>query len=38
LISSIGQRAMASSIAEAVVQYLLEYERKTESADSGTAR
>ena len=38
LISAIGQRAMASSIAEAVVQYLLEYERKTESADSGTAR
>ena len=38
LISTIGQRAMASSIAEAVVQYLLEYERKTESADSGTAR
>jgi N-acetylmuramoyl-L-alanine amidase len=38
LISTIGQRAMASSIAEAVIQYLLEYERKTESADSGTAR
>ncbi len=38
LISTIGQRAMASSIAEAVVQYLLEYERKTETADSGTAR
>ena len=38
LISSIGQRSMASSIAEAIVQYLLEYERKTEAADSGTAR
>jgi N-acetylmuramoyl-L-alanine amidase len=38
MISSTGQRAMASSIAEAIVQYLLEYERKTEAADSGTAR
>jgi len=38
LISSTGQRSMASSIAEAIVQYLLEYERKTEAADSGTAR
>lgn len=38
MISSTGQHAMASSIAEAIVQYLLEYERKTEAADSGTAR
>jgi N-acetylmuramoyl-L-alanine amidase len=38
MISSTGQRSMASSIAEAVVQYLLEYERKTEAADSGAAR
>lgn len=38
LVSSIGQRAMASTIAEAIVQYLLEYERKTEAADSGAAR
>ena len=37
LVSSTGQRAMASSIAEAIVQYLLEYERKTDAADSGTA-
>ena len=38
MISSTGQRSLASSIAEAIVQYLLEYERKTEAADSGTAR
>jgi N-acetylmuramoyl-L-alanine amidase len=33
-----GQRAMAASIADAVVDYLLEYERKTDAADSGAAR
>jgi N-acetylmuramoyl-L-alanine amidase len=38
LVSSTGQRAMASAIAEAIVQYLLEYERKTEVADSDNAR
>jgi N-acetylmuramoyl-L-alanine amidase len=38
LVSSTGQRAMASAIAESIVQYLLEYERKTEVADSDTAR
>ena len=38
LVSSTGQRAMASAIAESIVQYLLEYERKTEAADSGAAR
>ncbi|MEA2713987.1 MAG: hypothetical protein QOK27_1948, partial [Gemmatimonadales bacterium] len=29
---------MAFSLADAVVEYLLEYERKTHSADSGTSR
>lgn len=38
LTSSAGQRKIASAIADAVVQYLLEYERKTEVGDSGTAR
>jgi N-acetylmuramoyl-L-alanine amidase len=38
MISGTGQRSLASSIAEAIVQYLLEYERKTEAADSGAAR
>jgi N-acetylmuramoyl-L-alanine amidase len=38
MVSSTGQRTMASAIAEAIVQYLLEYERKTEVADSDTAR
>jgi N-acetylmuramoyl-L-alanine amidase len=34
-----SQKAMAASIADAVVEYLLEYERKTGSApDSGTGR
>jgi N-acetylmuramoyl-L-alanine amidase len=34
-----SQRSMASAIADAVVSYLLEYERKTAAArDSGTAR
>jgi len=39
LTSASGQRAIASSVADAVVEYLLEYERKTDAAaDSGTAR
>ncbi|HZE74298.1 MAG TPA: N-acetylmuramoyl-L-alanine amidase [Gemmatimonadales bacterium] len=39
LTSTSGQRAIASSVADAVVDYLLEYERKTDAAaDSGTAR
>jgi len=39
LTSTPGQRSIASAIADAVVEYLLEYERKTDSAaDSGTAR
>jgi N-acetylmuramoyl-L-alanine amidase len=39
LTSTSGQRAIASSVADAVVEYLLEYERKTDAAaDSGTAR
>jgi N-acetylmuramoyl-L-alanine amidase len=38
LTSPAGQREIASAIADAVVQYLLEYERKTEVGDSGTAR
>jgi N-acetylmuramoyl-L-alanine amidase len=39
LTSTAGQRSTASAIADAVVDYLLEYERKTDSAaDSGTAR
>jgi N-acetylmuramoyl-L-alanine amidase len=33
-----SQKAMAFSLADAVVEYLLEYERKTHSADSGTSR
>jgi N-acetylmuramoyl-L-alanine amidase len=36
LTSRSSQRAMASAMADAVVEYLLEYERKTGvSADSG---
>ena len=39
LTSTSGQRAIASSVADAVVEYLLEYERKTNAAtDSGTTR
>jgi N-acetylmuramoyl-L-alanine amidase len=39
LTSTPGQRSLASAIADAVVEYLLEYERKTDAAaDSGTAR
>ena len=39
LTSTPGQRSIASAIADAVVEYLLEYERKTDAAaDSGTAR
>jgi N-acetylmuramoyl-L-alanine amidase len=30
-----GQRAMASALADAIVEYLLEYERKTASTESG---
>jgi N-acetylmuramoyl-L-alanine amidase len=37
LTSPAGQRKIASSIADAIVQYLLEYERKTEVVDSGAA-
>ena len=33
--SPAGQRAIAGAIADAVVAYLLEYERKTNAADSG---
>jgi N-acetylmuramoyl-L-alanine amidase len=33
-----SQRAMASAIADAVVEYLREYERKTGSADAGASR
>jgi N-acetylmuramoyl-L-alanine amidase len=34
-----SQKALAASIADAVVEYLLEYERKTgTAADSGTRR
>jgi N-acetylmuramoyl-L-alanine amidase len=33
-----SQKAMAASIADAVVEYLLEYERKTGSAESGVGR
>jgi N-acetylmuramoyl-L-alanine amidase len=33
-----SQKAMAYSLAEAVVAYLLEYERKTHAADSGASR
>jgi hypothetical protein len=29
---------MASALADAVVEYLMEYERKTHSADSGASR
>jgi N-acetylmuramoyl-L-alanine amidase len=38
LTAQTGQREMANAIADAIVQYLLEYERKTEVADSGAAR
>jgi N-acetylmuramoyl-L-alanine amidase len=39
LTSTPGQRSIASAIADAVVEYLLEYERKTDAAaDSGTGR
>jgi len=39
LTSTPGQRSIASGVADAVVEYLLEYERKTDAAaDSGTAR
>jgi len=39
LTSTPGQRSIANAIADAVVEYLLEYERKTDAAaDSGTAR
>ena len=37
LTSPAGQRNIASSIADAIVQYLLEYEWKTEVVDSGAA-
>jgi N-acetylmuramoyl-L-alanine amidase len=37
LTSPAGQRKIAGSIADAIVQYLLEYERKTEVVDSGAA-
>lgn len=33
--SAAGQRAIAGALADAVVAYLLEYERKTNAADSG---
>lgn len=33
-----SQKAMAYALADAVVEYLLEYERKTHSADSGASR
>jgi N-acetylmuramoyl-L-alanine amidase len=33
-----SQKAMAFALADAVVEYLLEYERKTHSADSGASR
>jgi N-acetylmuramoyl-L-alanine amidase len=33
-----SQKAMASSIADAIVEYLLEYERKTGSGDAGAGR
>ncbi|HEX5386232.1 MAG TPA: N-acetylmuramoyl-L-alanine amidase [Gemmatimonadales bacterium] len=37
--STAGQRAIAGSIADSIVKYLLEYERKTDAtADSGRAR
>jgi N-acetylmuramoyl-L-alanine amidase len=37
--STVGQRRLASALADAVVVYLLEYERKTDAAaDSGVAR
>jgi N-acetylmuramoyl-L-alanine amidase len=38
LTSTAGQRSIASAVADAIVEYLLEYERKTDAAaDSGTA-
>jgi N-acetylmuramoyl-L-alanine amidase len=33
-----SQKAMAFSLADAIIEYLLEYERKTHSADSGASR
>jgi N-acetylmuramoyl-L-alanine amidase len=33
-----SQKAMAYALADAVIEYLLEYERKTHSADSGASR
>jgi N-acetylmuramoyl-L-alanine amidase len=33
-----SQKAMAFSLADAVIEYLMEYERKTHSADSGASR
>ena len=33
-----SQKAMAFALADAVIEYLLEYERKTHSADSGASR
>ena len=33
-----SQKAMAFSLADAIIEYLLEYERKTHSADSGVSR
>jgi N-acetylmuramoyl-L-alanine amidase len=38
LTTHVSQQAMAYSMADAVVEYLLDYERKTTSADSGAAR
>jgi len=38
LTSRKSQRSMASAIAEAIVEYLREYERKTGAADSGGSR
>jgi N-acetylmuramoyl-L-alanine amidase len=33
-----SQKSMAYALADAVVEYLLEYERKTTSTDSGAVR
>jgi N-acetylmuramoyl-L-alanine amidase len=38
LTSRSSQRSMASAIADAVVEYLREYERKVGAADSGAGR
>jgi N-acetylmuramoyl-L-alanine amidase len=38
LTTSASQKAMAFSLADAIIEYLLEYERKTHSADSGVSR